>query len=229
MKFLVFLLMPFSQISLLFKVRSVFTKFIDGRNRNPAFPEQGRFTKKEAQAICKAVLKESRQLRRTMPKKETFGGKFMVRGAVGLMAIYRGLRNCGIEHAYAIELGGDIGYELYKYSFDPIKRVARLFARNPSQQMDLIQRLVIKIALQSPDYAINVCNTPNGSAYDIHLCPMADYVKTFGPEEMEFFQKTGCTFDWPIAEYCVKGGWYNRTTTISHGDEFCDQRWGAST
>ena len=106
MRFLVFLLMPFSQISLLFKVRSVFTKFIDGRNRNPAFPEQGRFTKKEAQAICKAVLKESRQLRRTMPQKETFGGKFMVRGAVGLIAIYRGLRNCGIEQAYAIELGG---------------------------------------------------------------------------------------------------------------------------
>ena len=228
MKWLVFLLMPISQIALLFNVRPVFTKFIAGRNRKPGFPERGRFTKKEAQAICKAVLTESRQLRQTMPKKETFGGKFMVRGAVGLMAIYRGLRNSGIDHAYAVELGGDVGFELYKYNFDPIKRVVRLFARNPSRQMDLIQRLVIEIALQSPDYAISVCNPPNGSAYDIHVCPMADYVKTFGAEEMDFFQKAGCTFDWPIAEYCVKGGWYNRTTTVSHGDEFCDQRWGSS-
>jgi len=54
---------------------------------------------------------------------------------------------------------------------------------------------------------------------------MCDYVKTFGPEEMEFFQKTICTFDWPIAEYCVKGGYYKRTKTLSHGDEMCDQKW----
>ena len=228
MKLLVFLLMPFSRISLAFKVRSVFTRFIDGRLRNPAFPEQGRFTKKEAQTICNAALGVSRQLRQTMPKKETFGGKVMTRGAVGLVAIYRGLRDCGIEHAYAVELGGDIGYEFYKSNLDPFRWVGRLFARNPSQQMDLMQRLIIEIGLPNPDYDVVVCNPPSGSAYDIRRCVMWDYVKILGADEIDFFQKTSCTFDWPAGEYCAKGGYYNRTKTLSRGDEMCDQRWGSS-
>ena len=91
-----------------------------------------------------------------------------------------------------------------------------------------MQRLMIKIGLQSPDYDVVVCNPPSGLANDIRRCPMWDYVKTFGAEEMEFFQKTSCTFDWPIAEYCVTGGSYQNTKTLSLGDEMCDQRWLAN-
>ena len=225
MKFLVLCLLPFNQILHLFKVRAVFTNNIEGRHRNPAFPEQGRFTNKDARTIYKAAMGLSRQLRQTMPEQKTFGGKQMVRGAVGAVAIYRALRDFGIEKAYAIELGGDIGYQFYKSNLDPFRQVARLFARNPSKQMDLMQRLIIKLALQSPDYDIVVRNPPSGLEYDILRCPMFDYVKTFGAEEVEFFQKTICTFDWPIAEYCVEGGSYKRTKTLSHGDEMCDQKW----
>ena len=225
MKFLVYCLFPLTLILRLLKTQAVFTKSIEGRQRNLGFPEQGRFTKKEAQAICKAALGWSKQLRRTMPKQKTLGSQQMVRGAVGTVAIYRGLRDCGIEHGYAIELGGDIGYQFYKSSVDPFRQVARLFARTPTKQMDLMQRLMIKIGLQSPDYDVAVRNPPSWSAYDIRRCPMYEYAKTFGAEEMEFFQKTLCTFDWPVAEYCVKGGSFERTKTLSHGDEMCDQKW----
>jgi hypothetical protein len=228
MRFLIYFLITLNSISRIFKVRGVFRNSIEGRPRNPAFPEQGRFTDEESIAICKSALRFSRQLRRTMPKKETFGGKQMVRGAVGAVAIYRGLRDFGIEHAYAIELGGDIGYQFYKSNLDPFRRVARLFARNPAKQTDLMQRLIIKLVLKSPDYDIVVCNPPSGLEYDILRCPMCDYVKTFGAEEMEFFQKNMCTYDWPIAEYCVKGGYYKRTKTLSNGDEMCDQKWLAN-
>jgi len=228
MKFLVYCLFPLTLILRIFKTQAIFTKSIEGRQRNPGFPEQGRFTKKDAQAICKAALGWSRQLRWTMPKQKTPGGQQMVRGAVGAVAIYRGLRDSGIEHAYAIELGGDIGYQFYKLSVDPFRWVARLFARTPAKKMDLIQRLVIDIGIPSPDYDVVVCNPPSGLAYDIHRCPPYDYVKTLGAEELEFFQKTNCTFDWPIAEYWVKGGCYKRTKTLSHGDEMCDQRWLAN-
>jgi len=228
MNFLFFILMPFGKILLLFKVRSVFTKHIDGRLRNPALPEKGRFTKKEAQTICNAVLKESRQLQRTMPKAESSGGKYMTRGAVGTIAIYRGIRNCGIEHAYAIELGGDIGWEFYKITTAPLKWVGRLFARNPVKQMDLMQKLSVKFILQSPDYDVVVRNPPSWSAYDIRRCPMYEYAKTFGAEEMEFFQKTNCTWDWAWGESLVKGGYYNRTKSLCHGEEMCDQRFGSS-
>ena len=75
MKFLVYCLFAINQISRLFKIRPVFTNNIEGRHRNPAFPEQGRFTNKDARTICNAAMRLSRQLRRTMPKQKTFGGK----------------------------------------------------------------------------------------------------------------------------------------------------------
>lgn len=66
MKFLVLCLFPLTLISRLFKTQAVFTNTIEGRNRNPVFPEQGRFTKKDAQAICKPAMRWSRQLQQTM-------------------------------------------------------------------------------------------------------------------------------------------------------------------
>ena len=228
MKFLVLCLFALNQISHLFRIQPAFTNNIEGRHRNSAFPEQGRFTKKDARSICNVAMSWSRQLRRTMPKQKTFGGQQMVRGAVGGVAIYRALRDFGIEKAYAIELGGDIGYQFYKSNIDPFRRVARLFARTPSKQMDLMQKLIIEIVLQSPDYDIVVRNPQRGFEVDVLRCPMCDYFKTFGAEEMEFFQKTLCTYDWPIAEYCVNGGSFKRTKTLSHGDEMCDQKWLAN-
>ena len=228
MKILVLSLFPLTLISRLFKTQAIFTINIEGRHRNPAFPEQGRFTNKDAQTICKAALRLSRQLQQTMPKGKTFGGQQMIRGAVGGAAIFRALRDFGIEKEHAIELGGDIAYQFYKSNIDPFRRVALLFARTPSKQMDLMQKLIIKIALQSPDYDIVVRNPPGGYEIDVLRCPMYEYFKTFGAEEMEFFQKTLCTFDWPVAEYCVKGGSFERTKTLSHGDEMCDQKWLAN-
>jgi hypothetical protein len=222
MKFLVYCLI--NQIKHLFKIRPIFTNSIEGRHRNPAFPEQGRFTNKDARTIRNAAMGWSRQLQQTMPKGKTFGGQQMIRGAVGGVAIYRALRDFGIEKAYAIELGGDIGYQFYKLRADPFRWVAQLFARKPSKQMDIIQRLFIEIVLQSPDYDIVVCNPPSGLEYDILRCPMWEYYKTLGAEEIEYFQKTSCTSDWPFAEYLVKGGCYNRTKTLSHSDEMCDQK-----
>ena len=116
MKFLVYCLLAINQIKHLFKIRPIFTNSIEGRNRNPASPEQGRFTNKDARTICNAAMGWSRQLQQTMPKGKTFGGQQMIRGAVGGVAIYRALRDFGIEKAYAIELGGDIGYQFYKSS-----------------------------------------------------------------------------------------------------------------
>lgn len=219
--------MLLNQVALVFRVRAVFTKHIDGRLRNPALPEKGRFTKKEAQTICSAVLKESKRLQRTMPKTESTGGKFMLRGAVGSVAIYRGLRNCGIDHAYAIVLGGDISWGFYKINTAFLKLLGRTLARKPAKQMDLMQKLCIKYILQSPDYHVVVCNPPSGLAYDIHRCPPYDYVKTFGTEEMEFFRKVNCALDWPWGDDLVKGGYYTKTKCLSWGDELCDQQWGA--
>jgi len=228
MKFLVYCLLALNQIKHLFKIRPVFTNSIEGRHRNPAFPEQGRFTNKDARTICKAAMGWSRQLQQTMPKGKTFGGQQQIRGAVGLVAIYRALRDFGIEKAYAIQLGGDIGYQFYKSNSAPFRWVTLLFARTPSKQMDLIQRLIIDIILQCPDYEIVVCNPPSGLEYDILRCPMWEYTKTLGADEIEFFQKTSCAFDRPWAEYLVKGGCYNRTKTLSHGDSMCDQKFFVS-
>lgn len=227
MKILVYCLFALNRIIFLFKIQPVFTNSIEGRLRNPAVPEQGRFSKEDARTICKATLGWSKKLQQTMPKQKTFGGKQMVRGAVGTVALYRALRDFGIEKEYVIELGGDLGYQFYKSNSDPFRWVGRLLARKPSKQMEIIQRLVIGIVLQSPDYETVVRTPSSGYEVDVLRCPQYDYIKTFGAEEMEFFQKTNCAFDWPIAEYWVKGGCFTRTKTLSYGDEMCNQKWFA--
>jgi len=60
---------------------------------------------------------------------------------------------------------------------------------------------------------------------DFHRCPVHDYFRSQGEEELELFQKTWCTLDHPIAEAMVEGGRYERPHTLSHGDSVCDMRW----
>ena len=57
------------------------------------------------------------------------------------------------------------------------------------------------------------------------LCPVYDFYKQFGQEEMTLFRKTWCTFDYTSAEYAAEGGKYQRKHTLSDGDEVCDMRW----
>jgi len=46
-----------------------------------------------------------------------------------------------------------------------------------------------------------------------------------GEEALEFFRKSWCTLDFPLAEAMVRGGRYERPRTLSEGDEVCDMRW----
>jgi hypothetical protein len=55
--------------------------------------------------------------------------------------------------------------------------------------------------------------------------PIFEYFKTQGEEALEFFRNSWCTLDFPLAEFMVKGGRYERPHTLSAGDNVCDMRW----
>jgi hypothetical protein len=96
--------------------------------------------------------------------------------------------------------------------------------RDPQKQMNMIQRMLL-YALAKPGYDWKLIESDNTTSYDIFKCPVYDYYKLLGHEELEFFRNSWCAFDFPLAEYLVKGGKYERKYTLSKGDDKCDMCW----
>ena len=91
--------------------------------------------------------------------------------------------------------------------------------------MCMIQKIFLIFPLSKPGYDYIDKETSEGLAYDITRCPVYDYFKLFGEEEINFFRNSWCTLDYPFAEYLVKGGKFERTKVLSAGDDRCDMLW----
>jgi hypothetical protein len=174
------------------------------------------------------ILKESwnnfKNLSKTAPRGKTAGSRVMLKNGVRSLAMYKAISKIVLEKEYAIELCGDLLWKYYQKAISRTRLKGHLSSRKPQEQMDRIQEIFLK-TLEKPGYDLKVLQVPGAFAYDIYRCPVYDYYKSLGPDELEFFQKTWCTLDWPLAEYLVKGGKYERQHTLSHGDAMCDMRW----
>jgi len=207
-----------------YRFRIPFQK-LEGRNRSRQRPELGRITNDDVYSILEESWKNFKQLSKTAPEGNTVGSRAMLKSGVWSLALYRAILEIGAEKEYAIELCGDVLWKYYQRVVRRIRLKARLLSRKPQEQMNRIQEAFLKMPLEKPGYDLKVIQVPGAFAYDIYRCPVHDYFKSVGPEELEFFQKTWCTFDFPFAEYLVKGGKYDRQHTLSHGDAMCDMRW----
>ncbi|MBN1932307.1 MAG: L-2-amino-thiazoline-4-carboxylic acid hydrolase [Desulfobacterales bacterium] len=206
-----------------YRIRIPFQK-LEGRNRSRQRPELGRITNDDVYSILEESWKNYRQLSKTAPKGDTLGSRMMLKNGVWSLAMYRAILKIVFEKEYAIELCGDVLWKNYQRSVWRVRLKARLSSRKPQEQMNRMQEVFLKI-LEKPGYDLLVIQAPDAFAYDIYRCPVHDYFKSLGPEELEFFRKTWCTFDFPFAEHLVKGGKHERQRTLSHGDEMCDMRW----
>jgi hypothetical protein len=210
-----------------YRLRMPFQK-LEGRNRSRQRPELGRITNDDVYLILEESWKNFQQLSKTAPKGDTVGSRLMLKNGVWSLAMYRAILKIVVEKEYAIELCGDVLWKNYQRAVRRVRFKARLLSRKPQEQMNRMQEVFLKI-LEKPGYDLKVIQDPGAFAYDIYRCPVHDYFKSLGPEELEFFRKTWCTFDFPLAEHLVKRGGYARQHTLSHGDAMCDMRWMADT
>ena len=105
------------------------------------------------------------------------------------------------------------------------RSIARLLARDPQKQVNLILRMSLRYPFGRPGYDWTAREAPNAYLVDFHRCPVHDYFRSQGEEAVEFFRNSWCTLDFAVAEVMVKGGAYERTRTLSAGDSVCDMKW----
>jgi hypothetical protein len=196
-----------------------------GRRRCPQRIDQGRFTPRDVNRIMEQTWRNFDTLISDAPVQETPGGRRNVRMGVFTLANYQALRAAVDDKAYATELAADFCWRGYEQSISVSRWIARLVTRDPRKQMNLMMRMGIRYPFSRPDYDWKVHPDPDAFAVDFYRCPVFDYFKTQGEEAVEFFRNSWCTLDFPLAEFMVRGGRYERPHTLSAGDEVCDMRW----
>ncbi len=195
-------------------------------------PEDGHFTPKEIERIISLAKSNIAELTPYFIDFDKIGNYLNEYGGLVDLAIYRALLKGGIEPNYAMSLVGDMIWQARMNAkglipiYDPMRlRLARLRAKGP---MDFLRRRLedgLKFPYSEPGYKAELYRENDVYCMDFYSCPVHDFYKQFGEEEMTLFRRTWCTFDYSVARVLVEGGKYQREHTLSDGDEVCDMRW----
>jgi len=196
-----------------------------GRRRCPQRVDRGRFTRRDADRIMEQTWRNFDTLLSDAPGQKTAGGRRNVRMGIFTLAHYQALRSVVHDKTYATTLATDFCWRGYEQSISLSRLLARLVTRDPQKQMNLMMRMGLRYPFSRPDYDWKVHPDPHAFAVDFYRCHVFDYFKTQGEEAVEFFRNSWCTLDFPLAEFMVRGGRYERPHTLSAGDEVCDMRW----
>jgi len=207
-------------------------QILASRCRRDGMPEYGRFTSREIKQI---IFEANLNIKELMPyfnDLDNIGNYQNEYAGLLDLAIYRALVKEKIDPNYAMNLVGDMmwqGVVNAKGSIPIIyplrKKLNKLTTKDPMTYLEKHLKDNMKYPYSEPGYKIEFYKDKNVYCMDIYSCPVFDFYKQFGQEEMTLFRKTWCTFDYTAAEYAVKGGRYQRKHTLSDGDEVCDMRW----
>lgn len=199
-----------------------------GRYLDRIQPQMGRFDRMRVDTIIEQTWQKLEQMLpgAQLDQLKTMGNRQNVFLAVVTLAAYRSFLEAGVEKEYATELISDIAWKVY-LSWIPLPRfIARLVTRDPQEQMNFILRIFLRYPFSPPGYQREFWAEPDGYCTYWFRCAPYEYFREHGSsEEIMFFNKTWCTFDWAVAQEMVEGGHYERPHTLSAGDEVCDMKW----
>jgi hypothetical protein len=195
-------------------------------------PEYGRFTARDIERI---ILQASSNIRELMPYFNDFDniGNYLweFTGLVDL-AIYRALVQEAIDPDYAVNLVGDVLWQMRVSSkgfipiIDPLRlKLARMVTKDPMAFLEKRLRDGMRFPFSEPGYEVRLCREKDAHRMVFSSCAVFDFYRQFGQEELALFRRTWCAYDYAVAELLVEGGKYQREHTLSDGDEVCDMRW----
>jgi hypothetical protein len=200
--------------------------------RRDGMPEYGRFTRREIRRI---ISQASLQIEELMPYLRNFDGigNYQQEYA-GLLtlAAYRALLKENIPRDYATNIVGDMIWQSYLNNKGAIPIIAplrtmwwKITTKDPTARLGKYIKAAMKYPFTEPGYRIKLYRDKDVWCMDLYTCVGYDFFKQFGQEEVTFFRKTWCNFDFAGGEYLVEGSKYQRTHTLSDGDELCDARY----
>jgi hypothetical protein len=203
-------------------------------------PERGRFLRNDVNHILKETWREVDEILPSaqLERLPTLGNRMNVFFAVLTVAFYHALVGMGVEIQYSVELFADIGWKLYSKLLAIPRLVARVYSRDPNRQMGVILGMLGIYPFSAPGkpgYEVKAWLEPGRICIDYLHCPPYSFVRQYVEQngdrgELELFRKSWCWYDWAFAYAIVDGGYqklghYERSQTLSSGDDVCDMRW----
>jgi hypothetical protein len=207
-------------------------QILSSRCRRDGLPEYGRFTRAEIKRIIYNANLNTRGLMGSFQDVNTLGSYQSTYLALLDLAIYRALLKENVERNYAVNLIGDMMWQAALNNqgivpvIDPLRKMLRKFTtKNPLVILEKRLRDMMQYPYTEAVYKMKFHQEKGVMNMDIYACPVYDYYKQIGEEEINLCRKTWCTFDFSAAGYIVEGGQYTREHCLSDGDEMCDMRW----
>ncbi len=170
--------------------------------------------------VWRSVLKRQSRL---VPDRPSYcaGVSLVIRYLEWNCALYRTLQEYGISQAKAVLLIETIMSDVYRPVPAFMFKLSRLRSANRETRVKWILGMVTRHFLPSPPFCYQHYPSETGVAFDVTLCPFADFFKEQGVPELT--EPAAGNLDYVMAqEWGVE---LIRTQTIADGAARCDFRW----
>lgn len=198
------------------------------RCRRDGEPEYGRFTTMDIERIIQHANSIRVELMPFFKDLSNLGNYVMAYSSLLDLAIYRALLREKVDPDYATNLMGDINWQFVVNTGGYYRLKRKLIAlktKDPMERMGMFLGDMLKFPYGKPGYRSELYKEGNAYRMNFYSCPVYDFYKQFGHEELTLFKKVFCTYDYAAAERLMEGGRYQREHTLADGDEVCDMRW----
>ena len=198
------------------------------RCRRDGEPEHGRFTTRDIERIIQTANSHAVELAQHFKDLPNIGNYMMAYSSMLDLAIYRALLGENVDPGYATNLIGDINWQFVVNTGGYYRLKRKLIALKTKDPIELMGKFlsdILKFPYGKPGYRAELHREGNVYHMNIYSCPVYDFYKQFGNEELTLFRKVFCTYDYAAAERLVEGGRHQREHTLSEGDDVCDMRW----
>jgi hypothetical protein len=150
----------------------------------------------------------------------SFSVNLMLRYFEWSVSLYRAVQEHGMSQAEAGEFVETIMSEIYQPVPAAIFKLSRLRSGKRETRVKWIMGMITKYFFTSPFHHRHL-PWKTGVAFDVTICPLADYFKEQGLPELTVH--AACNMDYCLAREL--GVDLVRSQTIADGAEFCDFRW----
>lgn len=209
-------------------VKTIFRPFVKpavyagliGRNRDRHKPEMGRFTRLDADNFLRMGWETFDQLAPSVPQEPKIGNRMNMLLACMTLAFFRIFMMGEIEREYAIEIFGDVTWNVYEKMGRFPHLIARLFISDPVERLQGSVNMFLRFPFTPPGYVFERQPRSDGISVDILRCPVAEYFHD--QDAPDLCIGTWCNLDFALAE--MWGGWLERTETLAAGSASCNFR-----
>jgi len=213
-----------------FVIKRALRRIIVGRYRDPADPVLGRLVQGDVDAMLSSMDSKLGPLvsAADFSRLRSRGNRLNLLLGIYSQAMYRSMRELGFSHDRTTELLGDAMWWVYTLGAKIPLWLVRPFSRDPQTRLNFLLRVFLFFPFnEDPNgYRRTYWKEDDRYCTDWHRCVVYDYFREHGTEEeIEFFRRTWCLYDFALPQLISPDGYYERPHTLSSGDEVCDMRW----